>query len=441
MRELLIALIAFGALIYVSEQNLNMEELIFGKSRSQAGHSSMQVEGGTNSSVSGLRNHSVISPGQKVPIKHSYHVVSFVTGNRRIRSEDIDATYITHINYAFVDLVEGEVKSYLSYDKENLAELCKLREQYPHLRILVSIGGWYRSGGFSDAALTDVNRDKFARSAIAFMKRHRLDGIDIDWEYPGSAGAGNTYRKSDKRNFTLMLKVLREHLDRERQLDGRLEDDPYLLTIAGGVGDSYLGNIEMDRIHRIVDFINLMCYDFSGKWSRRTAHHSNLYASQSSGGSRIDVTESVRQYVKAGVPVSKINLGVAFFGRGWHNVQLDNQGLHQKTGDFAGNFAFHTLQEDYFKRKDFEQHWDSLAKAPYLWSPVSRTFITYDDTASLRHKVDFIHAQELAGVMFWEYYKDTTQTLITALHTRFNELAENGGMNKLQLADRKRLVK
>ncbi len=424
MRELVIAFLAFGVLIYINEKDLDIGSLIFGESQIDT---SSLTDLGEGSSVQKLHKSN--------PIVHPYHVVSYITGDRRIRASDIDATFITHINYAFVDLVNGKVKSYLSNDQDNLKELCKLREKHPHLKILVSIGGWYRSGGFSDAALTDASRDLFARSAIEFMKKNQLDGIDVDWEYPCSPGAGNTFRKEDKRNFTLLIKVLREHIDRESKLDDRSKDNPYLLTLAGAVGEHYLENTEMNKIHRSIDYINLMCYDFSGKWSRRTAHHSNLYASQSSGGSRIDVTEAVRQYIKAGVPVSKINLGVAFFGRGWNNVQVNNKGLHQQTGDFAGNFAYHTLAEDYMRRGDFQRHWDSLAKAPYLWSPASRTFITYDDTASMRYKVDFIHSQELAGVMFWEYYKDTTNTLLNTIHQRLNFVANKDSVKAILLAN------
>jgi len=90
-------------------------------------------------------------------------------------------------------------------DLANLQALTALRESYPHLKVMISVGGWTWSGGFSDMALTKASRKTFIDSAIAFLNQHKLDGIDLDWEYPGLPGAGNTHRPEDKKNFTRLL--------------------------------------------------------------------------------------------------------------------------------------------------------------------------------------------------------------------------------------------
>lgn len=350
----------------------------------------------------------------------NYKMVAYIAGDRRLELEDIDAGRLTHINYAFVEYAEGEVRSYLSRDEHNLEVLRKLREKYPHLKLLVSIGGWNKSRYFSDAALTEASRTHFAWKAVEFMKKHGLDGLDIDWEYPGMPAGGNIYRKEDKENFTLLLEKTRYYLDQLTEMEGRY-DNPYLLTIAGGAGPYYFDKVEVEKIHTSIDFINLMAYNFVAEGNKFTGHHANLYPSTIGKGSRFDAAKVVENYANACVPLHKLVLGVAFYGRGWQSVSPGNTGLYQASEGHMGSFAFHTLSQEYMNQRGFTRHWDTLAKAPYLWNDQTRIFITYEDSLSLAYKSRYIKEKQLGGVMFWEYYKDTTgvllQTLNTHLHT------------------------
>ncbi len=74
-----------------------------------------------------------------------------------------------------------------------------LKHSNPGLRILISVGGWTWSGAFSDVSLTAQSRERFISSAVRFVERYKLDGLDVDWEYPGQPGNGNTFRPEDKR--------------------------------------------------------------------------------------------------------------------------------------------------------------------------------------------------------------------------------------------------
>ena len=130
-------------------------------------------------------------------------------GNAVADVSDVDASRLTHINYAFANLRDGEVLEGFACDAENFRRLRDVRQRHPHLRVLVAVGGWTWSGGFSDAALTVASRDRFVRSAVAFVQRHDLDGLDVDWEYPGLPGNGNTHRPEDKANFTALMADLR----------------------------------------------------------------------------------------------------------------------------------------------------------------------------------------------------------------------------------------
>src|SRR5437773_9171012 len=133
---------------------------------------------------------------------------------RVIDPAEIAADKLTHVNYAFANIKEGRVVEGFSHDAENFKVLGHLRKRHPHLKILVSVGGWTWSGGFSDAALSPESRRRFVESAVDFVRRHDLDGFDVDWEYPGLPGYGNTHRPEAKQNITTLMADLRAPLEK-----------------------------------------------------------------------------------------------------------------------------------------------------------------------------------------------------------------------------------
>ena len=186
-------------------------------------------------------------------------VIAYVFPRDRVlESAEIRAEKLTHVNFAFANVVGGRVVEGSPRDAENLRVLTGLRRDHPHLRILVSVGGWTWSKGFSDAALTAKSRRVFVASAVDFVRRHDLDGFDVDWEYPGLPGDGNPHRPEDKENFTALMADLRAALDREGARRGR----PLLLTFAAGASREFLAHTEMAKVQAVVDFVNLMTYDF-----------------------------------------------------------------------------------------------------------------------------------------------------------------------------------
>ena len=346
----------------------------------------------------------------------AYRIVGYVMGSRIPDLSRIDATMLTHINYAFANVRDGKVVLERDIDAGNFARLNTLKARNPDLKILLSVGGWSWSDHFSDAALTDAARETFARSAIDLLKTHRLDGIDLDWEYPGQQGEDNTYRPEDKQNFTLLLKTMREHLDAQSAADGLSGPDTYLLTIATGANQSYLDHTEMDVAQHYLDFVNIMTYDFAGSWSATTGHHTNLYPSAAAGASAHAASTEVDRHLQAGIPARKLVLGVAFYGRGWSGVEPGQNGLYQAYKTMTGSYAYHKLVAEYIDKNGFHRFWDDAAMAPYLWHADSTRFITYDDEESLRHKADFVKAKGLGGVMYWEHSHDPDEALLTVLY-------------------------
>jgi chitinase len=336
--------------------------------------------------------------------------------NEVIVPSEIAAGKLTHINYAFADVKDGRMVEGFARDAENFALLADLRRQHPHLQILISVGGWTWSNNFSDAALTAESRRRFTVSAIEFVRRHDIDGVDIDWEYPGLRGNNNVHRPEDKENFTAMMMDLRQALDAE----GRARNRRYLLTFAAGAFPDFIASTEMDKVQAVVDFVNLMTYDFRTS-DPIAGHHANLYLHPADAKKR-SVDSAVRDFISAGVPPAKVVVGVPFYGRAWADIKGEGTGLYH-----PGSRPTERIETKYgpmsttlIGRGGFVRIWDSQAQAPYLWNKDTRTFISYEDPESLRLKSAYIREKGLGGAMFWEYYGDKTgvllDTLFTALH-------------------------
>jgi chitinase len=336
-----------------------------------------------------------------------YRIVAYV--HRRADMYRISAEKLTHINYAFGTVSEsGEIV--LGRDAPaHFSQLQALKAKNPKVKVILSVGGW-GADNFSDAAFNRDTREKFAASAIAVIKRYALDGLDLDWEYPGQPGPGIKFRDEDKEDFTLLLKTLREQLD--ALSDGRKRSGPdrYTLTIATA-GGPYFQHTQMDRLHVYVDWINIMGYDMAGAWSKTTAHHAALFAPAASHSSE----SFVQQHLAAGIPARKLVLGVPFYGRAWCGVDPKERGLHQSVEAFLGSFPYSTLQRLYINQQGFTRYWDPAAHAPFLWNPESGIFITYEDPASLREKARFVKRHHLGGVMYWEQSEDPDEILLNTL--------------------------
>jgi GH18 family chitinase len=329
-----------------------------------------------------------------------------------IDPRNVPAEQLTHINYAFANIVDGVMVEGFKNDIRNFVRLNELKRRNPELKVLVSVGGWTWSGAFSDMALTAESRQRFIASAVVFLQRHRLDGLDIDWEYPGQKGLDNTHRPEDRQNFTALLAEMRAALDAAGAKLGKR----YLLTIATGANDAWLTHTEMDKAQRSLDYVNLMAYDQFEETEPLTGHHAPLYT-HPANPKQLSAALAVDHYVAAGVPVDKIVLGVPFYGRAWGEVSSAERGLYQpgkkptvdlKTmyGDIAELSA----------RDGFVRYWDEISAAPFLYNDARRLFISYDDPQSMRVKCRYVLDRGLAGVMFWELSSDPQHELLTALH-------------------------
>jgi chitinase len=350
--------------------------------------------------------------GPDVAPHRKFRIVGYVRGRADINA--ISAKKLTHINYAFATVNPlGIIELEDADAPAHIAQLQALKARNPDLKVIVSVGGW-GANYFSDAALDDASRCRFADSAIDLIKRFALDGIDLDWEYPGQPGPGMKFRAEDKENFTLMLETLREELDMLSDARGRKRFDRYTLTIASA-GGTYFEHTEMERLHHYLDWINVMTYDFSGPWTPTTGHHTALYRSAAAAAVTESTESFIRQHLNAGIPPKKIVVGAAFYGRGWRGVIRDHTGLYQRYDQYESDYPYSKILRQYVNETGYEQRWDAAAHAPYLWNAEVGRFISYDDPRSLADKARFVRTYGLGGIMYWEHSHDPNEVLLNAL--------------------------
>ena len=322
-------------------------------------------------------------------------------------------------------------------DAENLRKLIALKRQHPRLRVLLSVGGWIWSNRFSDVAATPAPRQAFIASALELVRRHGLDGVDIDWEHPATGGIpcieGKVcHRSDDKENYVRLAAELRSAFEHAgKQAAGR----HYLITIAAGAHASLTDDSDaapgwMARLAAQLDWINLMTYDYRGVWDAENGQLAPLYADQHDpqGGKHLHADATVTRFLRAGVPADKLVLGVPFYGYGWKQCAAGprGDGLYQACqGAASGNdgsptFTYrHLVEQGYLVdgqgARGFQRYWNSASQVPYLYNRDSGVFISYEDAQSVAGKVRYIRDKGLRGGMFWELSGDAQHVLGTAL--------------------------
>jgi chitinase len=354
---------------------------------------------------------------------------------------------LTHINYAFSDVTEDGLCAsadpwadwQMPFPAEtsvdgvgdvegqpvagNLNQLRELKAANPGLRVLVSLGGWTLSKWFSDASVSAQARERLVESCVDLWLKGNLpgvapgaaagifDGIDLDWEWPGSEGnAGNVIRPEDKHNFTRLLASFRNALDRL----GRARDHKYELTAFLPAAPAKIdAGFEVDKIFRFLDFGTVQGYDFHGSWEQRANQQSALRVPPGAPDDPdFSVTTTIDAWLDRGAPRGELVLGVPYYGQGWTGV---TDGLFgAATGPAPGLFAAGT--EDYKTLKNlpaqgYTVHRDPRAGHTYLYD--GTTFWTFDDPEQVLQKTNYIKNKGLGGAMMWSLDGDDANASLT----------------------------
>ncbi|MBT3209463.1 MAG: T9SS type A sorting domain-containing protein [Bacteroidetes bacterium] len=275
-----------------------------------------------------------------------------------------------------------------------------------NVKVMVSIGGWTLSNNFPAIAANPNKRTIFASECVRLLQDYNFDGIDIDWEYPGYAPHNGT--PADGVNYTLLLQEIRDSIDAYGLQNG----NDYLLSSCFSADPAKMQIIEWNNLIGILDMFNLMTYDFFGAFSTLSNHNSPLYA-PAAGDTSFNIHSAFTNITQTyGLPASKLNIGVPFYGRSVTTCT----GLHQTHSGSADNSTF--WEDDgsplYYnvlnKMNLFSSFWDSQAQVPYLLGNSINTFVSYDDEQSIAMKAQYVVDNNARGVIIWEITGDYIET-------------------------------
>jgi GH18 family chitinase len=329
-----------------------------------------------------------------------------------VKPENIDFSKYTIINYSFFKPTEdGHIISSDPITDRVLLEQNPTIVDLAHVwgtKVMVSIGGWTFSDQFPGIAANPTKRSLFAQECVNLIKQYKFDGIDIDWEHPGYEGHNGT--PADKQNFTLLMKEIRDSIDAY----GNKLNYPFLLTAAFATYVDATNMIEWEKVTPVLNYINMMTYDFNGPWSEDANHNSPLFPPSSGLPNSLDWVYKRMTEVHQ-VPLDKLNLGIAFYGRSvlFPNRDAKIYAPNTKLVDtltwstIEGTPQYYSLLEDMNK---FDKYWDSAAQVPYLIKKDKSSFVSYDDEESIRLKAEYIMEKKVAGVIIWEITGDYVET-------------------------------
>ncbi|WP_268033190.1 glycoside hydrolase family 18 protein [Algoriphagus sp. PAP.12] len=359
-------------------------------------------------------------------------IMAYYVPERDYKPESIPVEELTHIIFSFTNVIDGEMKfRNPEVAGPKLEALVKQKDRNPELKVMIACGGW-GADGFSDMALTEESRAKFIQSAHDFIEKYQLDGMDMDWEYPGISGAGTMAREEDTQNFTALMKGLREMLD--------TFESPKVLTFASAGWKKYYDHIETLEVMKYADYTNVMTYDQVSGVSIYTGHHTPLGDMKSSdvegtpfgahmdslyqSGENLDADPRSAQkivdfLIAEGVDPMQIVIGGAFYGRVWKGVPPKNNGLYQLSGGLhIGWMAYHSIRDQYEPDSNFKRFWDEKAQAPYMYNAQDSLLVSYDDTVSVALKTKYAMEKGIGGIMFWELGNDTKEegSLLDAIY-------------------------
>lgn len=326
--------------------------------------------------------------------------------------------------FSAAESVDGQADTWDQDLRGNWNQLRKLKDRHEGLQVLISLGGWTWSRGFSEAARPE-NREAFVASCIDAYIHGNLpvtdgaggpgaaagvfDGIDLDWEYPVACGL-DCGTPADRENFTALLAEFRRQLDAVRP--------GLLLTVAVGAGVDKIRVTDPDQYHQYLDYINVMTYDFHGAWASQTNHHSALFDAPNDPSTGDEAfynsNDAIQAFLDLGVPASKLNLGIGFYGRGWTGVPSTNNGLYQSGSAAPGTYEAGI--EDYKVIRTLPGTVYTDAQAGATWRYDGNTFWSYDSPAMVAEKMEYVNVQGLGGAFFWEFSGDDTDaTLVRAI--------------------------
>ena len=281
----------------------------------------------------------------------------------------------THIHFAFADVMENFQVS-VSKVEEQFNKFVKMTGK----KRILAFGGWTAS---TDPSTYNIfregvkpgNREILAKNLADFIKSNNLDGIDLDWEYPGAPDIPGIPPADpiDGPNYLELLKLIR----------GQLPDKS--LSIAAPASFWYLRPFPIEEIAKVVDYIVYMTYDLHGQWDYGSKWSSPGCPNGDCLRSHINMTEThnaLAMITKAGVPSYKIVVGVTSYGRSFRMTTPGCDGPScTYTGPLSGAKPGRcTGTSGYISNAEIKEIIANNPSARTFADDVSSNILVYDDT-------------------------------------------------------------
>ncbi|XP_060076675.1 probable endochitinase [Ylistrum balloti] len=324
-------------------------------------------------------------------------------GLGKFKIDNIDASLCTHLIYSFAQITNNQLATYEWNDDQMYQEFNALKLKNPSLKTLLAVGGWNQaSTHFSPMVSDPTSRAKFVSTSITFLRTHGFDGLDLDWEYPGTRGG----KISDKVNFAILCKELRQAYEVEARNTGR---ERLLVTAAVAAGkDNIDPAYDVPTMAMYLDFISIMTYDLHGSWEQVTGHNSPLFPRSSETGTQreLNMAWASDYWVGLGAPKAKLNIGLATYGRGFTLQDQSSYGMGapvsgpSPTGTYTRESGYMSYYEICtMTSSGGKTYRDSEQLVPYYVN--DKTWVGYDDEQSLSTKVAWLVQEGFGGAMVW----------------------------------------
>ena len=329
---------------------------------------------------------------------YSQRVVGYypqwVQGN--LNPSEIDYSVITHVNHAFA--WPDEEGNILHYDDMISQSITSVVHDHG-AKILLSLGGWGNSWGFAPSVESEEARSIFIDNIISICENNNYDGIDIDWEHPDGF--------TQKNNLSDFIAELRQAFD-----------DLYpewLISMAVPVSNWSGQHYDFNSLIQNVSYFNAMTYDFHGSWTDHAGHNAPLYPSPANDPDGAVSTGFYYLSNTRGIPRSKINIGLAFYGKQYNALDI-NQSFQGEVASLLYN------QYEHYINNGWDYNWDNTAQSPYLRNSAQDQIITIEDSNSIARKSDYVKNNQIGGLMIWALsydYVGGNQLLINSIKNNY----------------------
>ncbi|KAJ1918439.1 hypothetical protein H4219_002594 [Mycoemilia scoparia] len=374
-----------------------------------------------------------------------HYIVGYYPSWKRAAMQNLSWNKLTHLQLAFgIPKSDGS----FSFEGDWFTPQVVQQAHDNKVRVTLSIGGWTGSNLFSTIMKSDSAKSTMTSSIVDYIRKNGLDGVDIDWEYPGRLGNDcNVFDpQNDTPNFEKYLRDLRGALDKEFGTDPTTRK---LISLAVRVTPFDGPNGPLDDVSGIaesVDFASVMAFDINGAWSDTTGPNAPFEYIPGKGLS-YSFKQAIDQWLAAKWPADKLVAGTAFYGRAVETTQdmskdTGNMYVAKKSGvphgdkddaywydtcartnSLSGVWQYANLRGQGLLTSptqaggEWIRTFDEKSQTPWLFNPSTSYFISYDDPQSLKHKAEYARNKGLKGMMTWSLNGDYQDELLDALNT------------------------